>query len=75
MKIKFSRHAKRRARLYGISKSVIESILLSMNLNQGNHEIIKKVVGFKYPIKILCDLDKEDFTVITCYPLKKGRKK
>ncbi len=75
MNIKFSRHAKRRARLYGISKTTITDILMNMNLQEGNHEIIKHVHGFKYPIKIIVSVEKELMIVITTYPLKKGKKK
>ena len=60
--IKFSRHAKRRAKLYNISDSTVTGILTRMKLGQGKHEIIKDVPGFKYPLKI----------VASVYPLKKG---
>ena len=53
MDIKFSRHAKRRAKLYGIPESTVTDILASMNLHQGEHEIIKKVIGIEYPLKII----------------------
>jgi len=46
MKIKFSRHAKRRASLYKIPESIISTILTGMNLRQGEHEIIQNVAGF-----------------------------
>ena len=75
MKIKFSRHAKRRARLYGISETTISNIIASMDLIQGEHEIIKNVIGFKYPLKIIVSVEKELIKVVTNYPLKKGRKK
>jgi hypothetical protein len=74
MKIIFSRHAKRRARLYGIPESAVSAILAKMNLTQGEHEIIKDI-GQKYPMKIVVSLEKDTLTVITNYPLKKGRKK
>ena len=45
MEIKLSRHAKRRAKLYGISETIITDILETMNLHQGEHEIIKNVSG------------------------------
>jgi hypothetical protein len=45
MEIKLSRHAKRRAKLYGISEKIITDILETMNLHQGEHEIIKNVSG------------------------------
>jgi hypothetical protein len=46
-----------------------------MNLHQGEHEIIKDVPGFKYPLKIVVSVEEDLITVITNYPLKKGRKK
>ena len=73
--IKFSRHAKRRARLYNISDSTVTDILTSMNLGRGEHEIIKDVPGFQYPLKIVVSVEGDKVTVITNYPLKKGRGK
>ena len=75
MKIKFSRHAKRRAKLYKIPESTITEILKSMNFSQGEHEIIKEVAGFKYPLKIVVNIESDITTIITNYPLKKGIKK
>lgn len=75
MDIKFSRHAKRRVKLYGISESIVIDILRDMNLHQGEHEIIKDVSGFKYPLKIVVSVEEDLTTVVTNYPLKKGRKK
>lgn len=74
-KIIFSRHAKRRARLYDISESTVAAILKNMKLGQGDHEIVKEVPGFKYPLKISVSVEADALTVITTYPLKKGRKK
>ncbi|HAX97477.1 MAG TPA: hypothetical protein DCY12_00905 [Candidatus Atribacteria bacterium] len=73
--IKFSRHAKRRAKLYGISESSIKNILTTMNLHQGEHEVIRDVSGHKYPLKIVVSVEKALITVVTNYPLKKGKKK
>lgn len=75
MKIKLSRQAKRRAKLYKISESVIFDILENMELSQGKHEIIKKVEGFKFPLIIVVDIKNDIITVITNYPLRKGRKR
>ncbi len=47
MEIKFSRHAKRRARLYKISESTIIKILEGKELSQGRHEIIELKNGRK----------------------------
>jgi hypothetical protein len=73
--IKFSRHAKRRGKLYGIPEAIIVNILNGVNLRQGENVVIKDIVGFKYPLKIVVSVEKDITTVITNYPLKKGRKK
>ena len=75
MNIKFSRHAKRRAKLYGITESSVTTILANMNLLQGEHEIIKNVSDTTYPLKIVVSVEKDTVTVITNYLLKKGRKR
>ncbi len=74
MEIIFSRHAKRRAKLYAISETEVSAILTSLNLHEGEHEIIRNI-GHKYPLKIIVSVEKGTLTVITNYPLKKGRKK
>ncbi len=73
MKIKFSRHARRRAKLYKISEEMVKNILEGKNLSQGNQEIIEDVEGFKYPLKIVISVENDIITVITNYPFKKGR--
>ena len=72
MKIKFSRHAVRRAKLYGIPLSIVEKTILEANLVTGEQEIVAKVSGMKYPLKIVVTLEGDVVTVITNYPLKKG---
>jgi hypothetical protein len=72
MIINFSRHA-RRAKLYDIPEITIENILADLDLHEGEHELIKEVPGFKYPIKIVVSVENNIMTVITNYPLKKGR--
>lgn len=71
MQIKFSRHAKRRADLYKIPESTILEIIGGKEIGTGTHEIIQKVEGFNYPLKIV--IIRED-DIITNYPLKKGGK-
>ena len=71
--IKFSRHAKRRAKLYKIPESVVEEMLKDSDLADGEHHIIRDVTGFKYPIKVIVSVERSTMTVITNYPLKKGR--
>lgn len=41
---------------------------------RGNQEIIENVKGFKYPLKVVVFVEDDMITVITNYPLKKGRK-
>lgn len=73
MVIKFSRHAERRAKLYKIPKARVEKILTTLKLTDGEYEFIRNVSGFKYPIKIVVAVENDIMTVITNYPLKKGR--
>ena len=70
--IRFSRHAKRRARLYGISESTVRRLLEEANLVVGEQVIIGPVSGLRYPLKIVVSFDGEIITIITNYPLKKG---
>jgi len=74
VKVEFSRHAKRRAKLYKIPESTVIKILEGIELSQGEHEIIEDVIGFEVPLKIAVAVEGEIVTVITNYPLKKGRK-
>lgn len=73
MKVKFSRHAKRRAKLYEIPESTVEKMLANLDLSDGEHELIRDIAGFRYPIKIVVSIDNDIMTVVTNYPLKKGR--
>ncbi len=73
MEINFSRHAKRRARLYKIPETMVERILLESNLVIGTHELVTDIPEFKYPLKIVVSVEADRMTVITNYPLKKGR--
>jgi len=75
MKIKYSRHAKRRAKLYRVSLADIESLLKRSKLTQGKQEIVNFIEGFKLPIKVVVDKENDIITVITVYPLKKRRRK
>lgn len=74
MIVKFSRHAKRRAKLYKIPEGTIGKILEAMDLDEGEHEFIKDISGFKLPIKIVVVVEQEIATVVTNYPLKKERR-
>jgi hypothetical protein len=73
VKIMLSRHAKRRAKLYEIQETTIEKILADFDAGEGKHELIKSIEGFKYPIKIVISVGNGIITVVTAYPLKRGR--
>ncbi len=74
MNIVFSRHAKRRCKLYDIPEEmIIEIINKEGELTEGRHEIIKKAGSFFNPLKVIIEVQSEKITVITSYPLKKGR--
>jgi hypothetical protein len=75
MEIKFSRHAKRRAKLYKIPQDVITEKLKNLGFLEGKHEILQDIEGFEYPIKIVVVAEKDILTIITNYPYKKGAKK
>jgi len=73
--VKFSRHAKRRAKLYKIPEATVKRIVETSNLNEGENELIEDISGFKFPIKIVVTLENDTATIVTNYPLKKGRRK
>jgi len=75
MEIRISRHAKRRAQLYGIPEPTIVGILNTMEFQVGVHEIIQTVAGFEHPLKIVVSVGKDIITVVTNYPLKRGRRR
>jgi hypothetical protein len=74
MEIRFSRRARRRADLYKIPQSTIVAILENKAPRAGIHEIVEEVEGFTYPLKVVLAVEGNVATVITGYPLKKGRK-
>ena len=73
MIINFSRHAKRRARLYNIPEARIHEELQALELQDGEHNLMMNIPGFEYPIKIVVSVERNIISVITSYPLKKGR--
>ena len=73
MEIKFSRHAKRRMKLYNISEVIIQNLLVEAD-QDNKHEIVRDVPGFKYPIKVVFEKKVNLISVITVYPLKRAYK-
>ena len=77
MKIVFSRHAKRRKKLYRIPEGTIRTVIQSRSREfaQGIHEIVEDVIGFEYPLKMVISMEEDVIIVVTVYPLKKGKRK
>jgi len=73
--IRFSRHAKRRAKLYKIPESTIRAILSSLDPQRGRHVIMQSVKGYLYPLKIVITVESDVIKVITNYPLKKKKRR
>jgi len=72
MKISFSRHARRRIRLYKIPESVILQIIENTHLALGKHTLIQKVADKELPVKIVVVVEESGITIVSAYPLKKG---
>jgi len=66
----FSRHARRRAQLYGICEEKVKDILAAVELPQGRTEIIMDMTGVKFPVKTVVRHTEDEITIITCYPVK-----
>jgi hypothetical protein len=41
----------------------------------GEHQLIRQIDDFDFPLKVIIAVENDDITVITTYPLKKGREK
>ncbi|MDP6631692.1 MAG: DUF4258 domain-containing protein [Kiritimatiellia bacterium] len=70
--ILFSRHAKRRMRLYKISQDDVAGMLPSTD-TLGRQAITRRLTEHKYPIKVVYEVQNESTVVITAYPVKKGK--
>ena len=76
--LKYSRHAKRRMALYGISEEDV-----ALGVKEGKREDLAEPgrVSFtwrlakksNFPIKVVGLEEGKDFMIITTYPLKRGR--
>ena len=73
MDIKFSRHAKRRMKLYDMSELIVCDILKRETLSPGKQEIVRDISRFHLPLKVVFSVENEQLTVITTYLLKKRR--
>jgi len=74
LRVQFSRHARRRARLYGINEKDIVAVINDKIVNQQRMELVVNLSEYSHAIKIVASCIGEEVTIITCYPLKKGLK-
>ena len=75
LRIQFSRHAQRRAKLYGIDEKDIIAVVNEKIVERQRMEIIVNLEGYPCAIKIVAVCRDDEITIITCYPLKKELKK
>lgn len=80
MKIIFSRHARRRLKLYRIEeKDVVSAIESSSKQKHASSEeriwVVDKslAVNYLYPIKVVFVQEHGRIVVVTAYPVKKGK--
>ncbi len=79
MEIIFSRHAKRRAKLYNIDIEDITEIIYSSGIKETKKEHEIEIIDDRFlrkyglPMKIVVKKEGEQIIVITNYPLKRGR--
>lgn len=76
--IKYTRHAKRRTKLYKISDAEIKTVIKQgkkIQDSEGKLEFVQNVNKRKLPLKVVCKMVDNDYLIITCYPLKKGIRK
>lgn len=73
MDVKLSRHARRRAKLYKIPEAVVVQIFRGQTLAEGQHEFVRELAGLRHPVKVIVVIKNDLCTVVTNYPLKRGR--
>jgi hypothetical protein len=73
----FSRHARRRMQLYAIDEvDVVETIRsFQCEAEPGKNEVVNKDLSVKYgyPLKVVFSREQDIVSVVTSYPLKRGR--
>jgi len=80
IKIEFSRHARRRMALYEISEPTVQAIIenqrMDGTISEGKNEVTdyQAVSRHGYPVKVVFSCEENQITVITAYPLRRGRK-
>jgi len=80
MKIEFSRHAKRRMKLYNVAEAdVMDVIQGSKGIKDaaGRLQVVDSLMRVKYhfPLKVVYFQKDEKIVVITAYPVRKERRR
>ncbi len=76
--IKFTRHAKRRMKLYNLSEYDVETVISTGEkeiISDKEHVFVARLSGRLLPLKVVCKSIENSYSIITCYPLKRGLKK
>ena len=80
IEIEFSRHSKRRMKLYDIDENdiinAINDYFFKNKLLYGMHDILNESLSAKYiyPVKIIFSVENEKIIVISVFPFKRGYK-
>jgi hypothetical protein len=76
--IVYSRHSRRRMKLYGITEDDIEAAYVyggRSALPDGRVEFLWNIAGrFRYPLKVVGIETEKGFLVVTAYPLKRVKR-
>ena len=76
MQIRFSRHARRRMKLYDIDETDVEDVVLTKVLGSpgivGRVEVVEERFEnkYRYPLKVVFVVENEQIEIVTAYPLK-----
>ena len=77
--IKFSRHTKRRMKLYGISEEDVLNVLRNgrRETSEDGKQIFLHGINekFKFPVKVIAAHGDKGFVIISTYPFIKRKKK
>ncbi len=69
--VRFSRHARRRMKLYDINEEAVTK-LLPLADEPGRQSVTRHLPGRRLPIKVVYEVKTEETVVITAYPVKKA---
>lgn len=80
LSVVFSRHARRRMQLYAIEEldvlETIRSFERAVEIEPGMNEVVNEDLSakFGYPLKVVFFREQDIVSVVTSYPLKRGKK-